>query len=148
MTGASGDRADPDARRASSAAGCRDPGLARVVGGPAIEDQAGLGHRGEFVAARGPLIVRLCGATGSSWLPDWRRSAWQSSYMALRFLYTPFYDTLGVAPEAWDSGRLDLLVRSAGLIMASALAGVFLLEVALFAGFSDCRRPGDPQGDA
>jgi hypothetical protein len=55
------------------------------------------------------------------------------AYVALRFAYTRFYDTLGVAPEDLGLGKIDLLVRSVGLVVTFALAGVLLLEVAAFA---------------
>jgi hypothetical protein len=52
------------------------------------------------------------------------------AYVALRLAYTRFYDTLGVAPEDLGLGKVDLLVRSAGLVVLFALTGVVLLEVA------------------
>jgi hypothetical protein len=55
------------------------------------------------------------------------------AYVALRLAYTRFYDTLGVAPEDLGLGKVDLLVRSAGLVVLFALAGFLLLEVAAFA---------------
>jgi hypothetical protein len=54
-------------------------------------------------------------------------------YVALRFAYTRFYDALGVAPEDLGLGKVDLLVRSAGLVVVFAMVGALVLEVAAIA---------------
>ena len=132
MTGASSNSADPDTGRASSAAGCRDPGVARVGGGPAIKDGAVPGQRER--ARRRPGTANRT----SMWSNRVQLVAGLASvgvavaYVAVRLAYTSFYNTLGVAPEDLGLGKVDLLVRSAGLLALFALAGVLLLEVAAF----------------
>jgi hypothetical protein len=135
MPGASSNDADPDARHASSAAGCRDPGLARVGGGPVIEDRAGLGQRGRSRRRPGTADRASLWGNRVQLVAGLASVGVAAAYVALRFAYTRFYDTLGVAPEDLGLGKVDLLVRSAGLVLASALTGVVLLELAVFVVF-------------
>lgn len=138
MTGASSNRADPNTGRASSAAGCRDPGVNRVGGdpaikvGPAIEDGAELGRRERARRRPGTADRTSVWSNRVQLVAGLASVGVAVAYVALRLAYTRFYDALGVAPEDLGLGKVDLLARSAGLVVAVALAGVFLLEVAAF----------------